>query len=231
MARITPIDVIQGISGKYGSGSSDYFATNSSSNKIHLAKYKNKYTGPYTQDQQDQMEKFGTQAKLASAWLRANRPTDLKAEKDTREHDGTDAYQEAMALKKSMHLSNIRQVVVKYMDEQGNVTLPSGDSGDEGNVPSGGGGTVTKYTLSLAASPTAGGTVSGAGQYNSGASASINAVANSGYTFTRWSDGVTSASRSIVMTGNKTLSAIFTATDAGEVVNPGGDEGEENNLH
>ena len=28
MARIKPIDVIKGISGKYGNGSSDYFATN-----------------------------------------------------------------------------------------------------------------------------------------------------------------------------------------------------------
>ena len=41
MARIKPIDVIKGISGKYGNGSSDYFATNSSSNRIHLAKYLN----------------------------------------------------------------------------------------------------------------------------------------------------------------------------------------------
>ena len=28
MARIKPIDVIKGISGKYGSGTNDYFATN-----------------------------------------------------------------------------------------------------------------------------------------------------------------------------------------------------------
>lgn len=41
MAVITPIDVIAGISGKYGSKSSDYFSTNSSSGQIHLAKYKN----------------------------------------------------------------------------------------------------------------------------------------------------------------------------------------------
>ena len=70
MARITPIDVIKGISGKYGNGSSDYFATNSSSNRIHLAKYLNKPTGPATQSQLEQMQKFATQAKLASAWLR-----------------------------------------------------------------------------------------------------------------------------------------------------------------
>ena len=41
MARITPIDVIKGISGKYGGNSNDYFATNKSSSKIHLAKFAN----------------------------------------------------------------------------------------------------------------------------------------------------------------------------------------------
>ena len=221
MARITPIDVIQGISGKYGSGSSDYFATNSSSNRIHLAKYKNKPTGEPTQDQKDQMEKFGTQAKLASAWLRANHPSDENGEK------GTEAYQEAQALKRQMHLSNVRQVVIKYMDEDGTVTLPSGSNGSNG---SSGGTSTTKRTLTLSASPSNGGSVSGGGQYNNGASATITATANSGYTFTRWSDGNTSASRTIVMDANKTISAIFTANAGGEV-NPGGDEGEENNLH
>jgi len=98
-------------------------------------------------------------------------------------------------------------------------------NGSEGSNVSNGG--TTKYTLSLAASPVGGGTVSGAGQYNSGASASISAVANSGYTFSRWSDGVTSASRSVVMTGNKTLSAIFTSTAGGGTTpDPDDDEGD-----
>ena len=92
MARITPIDVIKGISGKYGNGSSDYFATNSSSNRIHLAKYLNKPMGPATQSQLEQMQKFSTQAKLASAWLRSNRPSTENGAK------GTAAYQEAQAL-------------------------------------------------------------------------------------------------------------------------------------
>ena len=38
MATIQTIDIIKGISGKYGNKSNDYFATNKSSNKIHLAK-------------------------------------------------------------------------------------------------------------------------------------------------------------------------------------------------
>ena len=89
MARITPIDVIKGISGKYGNGSNDYFATNTSSNRIHLAKYLNKPTGPATPEQLAQMEAFGNQQKMAAAWLRANRPSEENGPK------GTEAYQES----------------------------------------------------------------------------------------------------------------------------------------
>ena len=142
MARITPIDVIKGISGKYGNGSNDYFATNTSSNRIHLAKYLNKPTGPATPEQLAQMEAFGNQQKMAAAWLRANRPSESNGPK------GTDAYQEAQALKKLAHLSNVRQIVLKYMDEDGNVTLPasgtstppanSGSTPGSSRTPSGG---------------------------------------------------------------------------------------------
>ena len=142
MARIKPIDVIKGISGKYGSGTNDYFATNSSSNRIHLAKYLNKPTGPATPAQVAQMTAFGTQQKLAAAWLRANRPSEENGE------NGTAAYQEAQALKKQAHLSNVRQIVLKYMDAEGNVTLPSTgttsapaipDTGSDSQNPSGSG--------------------------------------------------------------------------------------------
>ena len=133
MARITPIDVIKGISGKYGNGSNDYFATNTSSNRIHLAKYLNKPTGPATPELLAQMEAFGNQQKMAAAWLRANRPSESNGPK------GTEAYQEAQALKKLAHLSNVRQIVLKYMDESGNVTLPaSGTSTPPANSGSGG---------------------------------------------------------------------------------------------
>ena len=83
------------------------------------------------------------------------------------------------------------------------------------------GSAVVKYTLTLEVSPVGGGTVSGGGKYAKDSSASIQATAASGYTFSRWSDGNTSASRSVVIDGNKTLTAIFTATTSG------GDSGEE----
>ena len=119
MAKITPIDVIKGISGKYGSGSSDYFATNKSSNQIHLAKYQNKPTGEPTASQRETIKKFTEQAKQASAWLRSNHPSAENGAK------GTEAYQVAQALKRQLHLSNVRQIVIKYMDEEGNVKLPT----------------------------------------------------------------------------------------------------------
>ena len=135
MARITPIDVIKGISGKYGNGSNDYFATNTSSNRIHLAKYLNKPTGPATPEQLAQMEAFGNQQKMAAAWLRANRPSESNGPK------GTEAYQEAQALKKQAHLSNVRQIVLKYMDEDGNVTLPASSGSGTSTPPANSGST------------------------------------------------------------------------------------------
>ena len=95
-------------------------------------------------EQVAQMTAFGTQQKLAAAWLRANRPSEENGE------NGTAAYQEAQALKKQAHLSNVRQIVLKYMDADGNVTLPStgttsapaipdtgSDSGSGSQTPSG----------------------------------------------------------------------------------------------
>ena len=141
MAKITPIDVIKGISGKYGSGSSDYFATNKSSNQIHLAKYQNKPTGEPTASQRETIKKFTEQAKQASAWLRSNHPSAENGAK------GTEAYQVAQTLKRQLHLSNVRQIVIKYMDEEGNVKLPTAHPdlpGGEGEQTGGnGGGGVT----------------------------------------------------------------------------------------
>ena len=44
MAKITPIDIIKGVSGKFGGGNSkEYFATNKCSYRIHLAKRFNSF--------------------------------------------------------------------------------------------------------------------------------------------------------------------------------------------
>ena len=137
MAKITPIDVIKGITGKYGSGSNDYFATNKSSNKIHLAKLSNPYKGPASEKQLAQQSKFAARQAAVSAWLNANKPSEKNGAK------GTEAYQLAQKLKKTMHFSCISQVIYKYLDEEGTVKLPTAHPdlpGGEGEETGGGNG-------------------------------------------------------------------------------------------
>lgn len=66
---------------------------------------------------------------------------------------------------------------------------------------------INSYTLIVNAST--GGTVSGAGTYNYGATATLKATASSGYHFVKWSDGDTNASRTITVTRNATYVAVF----------------------
>ena len=67
----------------------------------------------------------------------------------------------------------------------------------------------TTYTLTVKSSNTAYGTVSGGGTYAINASVTIKATPKTGYKFTQWNDGNTSASRSVTVTGNKTYTATF----------------------
>ena len=137
MARITPIDVIKGISGKYGGNSNDYFATNKSSSKIHLAKFANPYTGPSTEKQVAQRMKFTERQMAITAWLNANKPSEANGMK------GTAAYQWAQKTKKRMALSSITQMLYKFLDEENNIVLPEGAGASteptEPSEPSGGG--------------------------------------------------------------------------------------------
>ncbi len=79
--------------------------------------------------------------------------------------------------------------------------------------------TSSIYNVSLSSNPIAGGTTSGAGSYSSGNSVTIGASANSGYTFTNWTEGVnvvsTNASYTFTINSNRTLVANFTAGPVG----------------
>jgi hypothetical protein len=65
---------------------------------------------------------------------------------------------------------------------------------------------VNSYTVTLDAEH---GTVTGAGTYTYGTSANIVAIPAECYHFVKWSDGDTNANRTIVVTGNISLTAIF----------------------
>lgn len=69
--------------------------------------------------------------------------------------------------------------------------------------------TPTEYTITVNANPAAGGTVTGGGTYQSGASVTISAVPANHYRFVRWNDGNTNASRTITVTANKSYTATF----------------------
>ena len=69
--------------------------------------------------------------------------------------------------------------------------------------------TATQYTITTNVSPANAGTVTGGGNYYKDSSIELKAVANSGYKFSKWSDGNTSNPRTITVTGNKTYTAEF----------------------
>ncbi|MBT6198473.1 MAG: hypothetical protein HOI06_06755, partial [Pelagibacteraceae bacterium] len=68
-----------------------------------------------------------------------------------------------------------------------------------------------KYTLTTAANPTAGGTVAPTtGQYTEGATVSITATPAGEYLFSSWTGATgTTATTSVVMNSNKTVTANF----------------------
>ena len=75
---------------------------------------------------------------------------------------------------------------------------------------------VRRYTITATANPSNGGTVSGAGTFNSGATCTLTATPASGYTFTNWKNGSTVVSTnstySFTVNANRTLTANFTAS-------------------
>ena len=66
---------------------------------------------------------------------------------------------------------------------------------------------INSYTLTVTAGT--GGTASGGGTYNYGATVTLKATPSAGYHFVKWSDGNTNASRTVTVTGNATYTATF----------------------
>ena len=74
--------------------------------------------------------------------------------------------------------------------------------------------TMVDYTISVAASPTEGGSVSGGGTFNYGQTCTVHASANIGFAFNKWMENGTQVSDqpdySFTVTGNRSLVAYFT---------------------
>ena len=71
------------------------------------------------------------------------------------------------------------------------------------------------YTITVSANPTNGGSVTGGGTYQQGQSCTVSATANTGYTFSNWTENgnvvSTQANYTFNVNGNRTLVANFTA--------------------
>ena len=93
----------------------------------------------------------------------------------------------------------------------GGGSTPSGGN----STPSGGDSTPQTYTLNISSANTAQGTVNTSVNkaYNAGAVVNITATPKAGYAFDKWSDGNTSASRSVAMNKDLTLVAQFKAVE------------------
>ena len=74
--------------------------------------------------------------------------------------------------------------------------------------------TPIMVTIKTSVTPAGGGTISGAGSYTTGTSVTLTARANSGYVFSKWSDGVKTESRTIIATSGL---PIFTAEFTEEI--------------
>ncbi len=72
---------------------------------------------------------------------------------------------------------------------------------------------ASEYTITVSASPTNGGTVSGAGTFPTGSTRTVTATANTGYTFVNWTENgnvvSTNASYSFTLNYNRNLIANF----------------------
>lgn len=66
-----------------------------------------------------------------------------------------------------------------------------------------------KYTITVTANDAAYGTVTGGGEYDSAATATLTATPNEGYKFVNWNDGNESNPRIITVTANATYTANF----------------------
>lgn len=96
---------------------------------------------------------------------------------------------------------------------------------DDENLNNGGGNRM--YSLNISSANTAQGTVNTTvnKSYSEGSRVNIIATPKSGFQFDKWSDGNTSASRTVVMNSNTTLTASFKQTTTGG----GGDTDDDDN--
>ena len=93
MAKISPICLISGMSGKLGKRSEYFFVTNRQTGRIHTAKRTESYHVP-SEAQVAAQAKFTQRVQNTCLWIKTNGPA-------TEHPMGTEAYQKALAAYKA----------------------------------------------------------------------------------------------------------------------------------
>lgn len=76
-----------------------------------------------------------------------------------------------------------------------------------------------KYTITVNSNDETMGTVTGGGVYEEGTNVTIAAIPNADYKFVKWQDGVTEASRNIIVSKDETYTATFEANAPADGIN------------
>lgn len=101
--------------------------------------------------------------------------------------------------------------------------IPNNDTPSQTDTITPGGDTPTDstyYTLNVLSNNDEWGSATGSGTYADGTTVNIEAIPNVGYSFIKWSDEVESNPRTLIVSSNLTLYALFIPTDT---TGPGGD--------
>lgn len=116
MAKITPISLIAGMSGKVGQKSDTYFVTNRQTGQVHTAKIVAN-PGEPSEKQLSARAKFTQRAQNTSRWLSTNGPTS--------EHPkGTEIYQKALSAYKAQHkIGSFFGYIASRIADDGTVTI------------------------------------------------------------------------------------------------------------
>ena len=117
MAKITPISLVAGMSGKIGQNSDTYFVTNRQTGQVHTAKISSAPLPNPTPAQIEARNKFTQRTQNTSQWLASNGPTSDHPK-------GTEIYQKALAAYKTQHkIGSFFGYIASRIADDGTVTI------------------------------------------------------------------------------------------------------------
>ena len=123
MAKILPMNLIAGMSGKVCQHGDTYFVTNRQTGQVHTAKMCNPANIPPTEAQLEVRSRFSKRAQNTSAWIKSNGPTEKHPK-------GTELYQKAMAAYRAQHkIGSFFGFISSKISEEGTVTIGNKTSG------------------------------------------------------------------------------------------------------